>query len=327
VLPALRLSWATDSTHEIARLGSTVLALGDGSIIIALPPDSAQALVRLSPDGTALPLGRRGSGPGELRGAIPVDESDGTIDVFDMMQLRLHRFQADGSVQDIVVTSPFLPRAPAIRGGRPVLVGAAPGPGGSLPAVMDLGDGTIEKLLTEPDSFMVEHFGPTGVGIPRSPVIGLWANGFLIGDGNDYALALYDWDGELVRVLSRDLPRLMRTPAQIDRSLADLVGRSPAQKERTRVELESTPLPHFSHTTATGIDALNRVWVLGPAGDSAYADVFSDHRFLGRLAVPCHDFSGSWSLNARWLSLICTDPSSPDDLPQAQVYQVIDPTG
>ena len=291
-LPSLHRSWASDSTRDISRLGSTVLALSDGSIIIALPPDSSEALVRLSPNGAARQLGRRGSGPGELRAAVPIAESNGIIDVFDMMQLRLHRFHPDGSVEDIAVTSPFLPRVPALMDGRPVLVGTAPGPGGSLAAAIDLDDGTLTKLLSQPDSFMAAHFGPIEGGPSRAPTIGLWANGFLIGDGHSYALALYDWKGDLVRVLERDLPPLERTPAQIDRALAELVGRSPAQTERTRTELESTPLPHFSHTTATGIDALNRIWVLGSAGDSAYADVFSDQKFLGRLAISCRIFRG-----------------------------------
>lgn len=325
VLPSIKLSWVTDSNQsiEILRWGQVVLA--DGSLVIDLPQDSRFALARVSPPtGEPRPFGVRGSGPGEVRGAATLGECSGAIEVFDLMQLRFLRFQDDGKVETTSLDSPFFPRAQATIEGRHALFGVVPGPTGSLPAVMDVQTGRLDKLITAPDSFIAATFGPSE-GRPKSATVGLWSNGFLMADGATCVLGLYDWNGDLIRVLHREVPEIVRTTSRIERDLAGLRGRSAEQVERARVSLESSPLPHFSHTASTGLDDGNRTWIVGPARDSAYADVFSDQRFLGRIAIPCLDFENAWSMNSRWLSLVCTDPKSTDGVPHVVVYEVVEP--
>lgn len=324
ILPSIRIDWATDSTQSIENLRWGQVVLADGSLVIDLSQDSTFALAKVHENGTSQPFGVRGSGPGEVRGAVPLGASDSAIEVFDLMQLRFLRFQEDGTVEAVSLESPFFPRAQAVLEGRHKLLGVVPGQTGSLPAVMDVQTGRLDKLLSAPDSFASSTFGPSE-GRPKSATVGLWSNGFLMGDGATYVLGLYDWDGNLVRILRREIPDIVRTNSRIERDLAGLRGRSADQLAHARVSLESSPLPHFSHTASTGLDRENRIWVLGPAGDSAYADVFSNRNFLGRIAIPCLDFENAWSMNSRWLALVCTDPTSAEGAPHIVVYEVIEP--
>jgi hypothetical protein len=181
--------------------------------------------------------------------------------------------------------------------------------------------GRFRPVVPERDTFVANSFGVPlrSDGGTRNPTLGLWGNGFIVGDGWTYRLALYDWSGILVRMLQRDVDSPRLSEAQLERALQSTVrslraaGRSldDARIARMREEERKREQRHFGFHRPTGLDSLGRIWVLGVAGDSAFADLFSEERFLGRLALPCNGFSHGWSLAGRWLVVACL-PDNPD---------------
>jgi hypothetical protein len=92
-----------------------------------------------------------------------------------------------------------------------------------------------------------------------------------------------------------------------------------AALDREESTLREKPLDFFSHVHGLEFDGKGRLWVLGPQGDSAYADVFADTLFLGRLSIGCRDFGGSFALNKMFLAMVCSDT---EDSPTVQLYQL-----
>lgn len=84
--------------------------------------------------------------------------------------------------------------------------------------------------------------------------------------------------------------------------------------------LDREVLPHFSRH-GLAFDHAGRLWVIGETGDSAFADVFADTTFLGRIALSCRGPDRSISFNTRWLAMICL---TPDGEPEIQLYRVAD---
>ena len=153
----------------------------------------------------------------------------------------------------------------------------------------------------------------------KLPVLGVWQDGFLVADGFDYRIALYDWDGNLIRVLGRSLPASKQSPRRIQRAV-DLAIRShprrsalrPDDVNRIRERTINRPQPFFTHRGPSQIraDSAGRFWVLGIDGDSGFADVFSSTEFLTRIPLSCPDFESRWALNDTWLALVCATPDS-----------------
>ncbi len=288
---------------------------GDGMLYSVV--DSSGAVVRR--------FGRIGDGPGEVRGGNMIGIVDSTF-LLDQ-EPRVTAFSLSGRVlaSRVLDAMTFLRAAVSDR----QALGVQPFHQGDFPVLVSITSGTVRMLVPAGDSFMAAAF-PPGLppdGHPRIPVVGIRDSGFVLGDGWNYQLALYDWNGTLVRVLRRALPRIRLTPRRIDRevqatvrSLREVRGRRPGDSARVRDDVIRRPQEFFPHNGHLGFDTQGRLWVVGIDADSGYADLFNDHRFLGRLALPCADFAGQWSLNGAWLVLAC----APDDaaFPGDAVFKV-----
>jgi hypothetical protein len=130
-------------------------------------------------------------------------------------------------------------------------------------------------------------------------------------DPNEYALSFFDWGGTLQATIRRDIraprPSMNRVLAFIEQS----GGKSlPEAARKERIELMSgMDLPHISPGGVPRMDGSGRLWLFGIAGDSAFADIFTNERFIGRVAIGCTGFDGFFSLRGQWLGMICL----PDD--------------
>ena len=164
------------------------------------------------------------------------------------------------------------------------------------------------------------------------PTVGVWQGGILIGNGRTYRIALYDWDGKLVRVLARDTTSSLPGSARVGklvRQAASFRGPNgerpdPVQLAQDQDKARTTPMRFFSHLAPLQTDARGRIWVVGPDADSAYADVFTPTGFIGRLALGCGGFAGRWALKGEWLAMACD--ADEDDTVDAVVklFRIVD---
>jgi hypothetical protein len=331
-VPSLVLRRVSDSLDTSPRSLATPFVIGsDGTIVLYDDRgdgnlysviDSRGALVRR--------LGRIGDGPGEVRGGEMVGLVDSSF-LLDQ-EPRFTVFALSGRVVSsrVLTTVAFL-RA-AVSDSQ--ALGVQPFRGGDFPVLVSVNRGPVRMLVPASDSFVAAAF-PPGLppdGHPRIPVVGARDSGFVLGDGWNYQLGLYDWTGALVRVLRRRLPRPQPTPRRVDReieatlrSLRSVRGHRPDDSVRVRDDVMRTPQEFFRHNGHLGLDGQGRIWVVGIDADSGYADLFNDHRFLGRLPLPCADFDGQWSVNGDWLVLACApdDASYPGDA-VFKVFRLVD---
>lgn len=311
-LPAIQLvhvSRQIDNSPRDIRGGFTVNADGLVLVIDHTSRDLLYSLIDTA-GRVLVRMGRRGDGPGEVRGG-GIIAADST---FVIASERLVEFDLNGqALRTVVLSFESFPRAfvrPASlldlhTGGRGLEIG-----------LTSLENGSFQPLVTSAaDSFVSRSFGPPlrQGRYTRNPTIGLWDGGIVVGDGWTYRLGLYDWEGTPVRTLRRDIPPPELTTARVDsqvefnvRSLRAM-GRilDAAAVARLRSRLASDDQRHFSFIRPTGLDGHGRIWILGIDADSGFADIFSSHRFLGRLALPCQGFSDGWSLAGRWLVVAC----------------------
>lgn len=207
---------------------------------------------------------------------------------------------------------------------------------GWWPAAVDRMTGVTRELLQPSDTFVAAHFGskPGGRSNQFAPTLGIWDDGFLVGDPATYRIALYRWNGAFVRVIGRDLPPLHPTVARTDEFIGqykrNIEGRGGKVDEvriaQLREQALKEPLPYFTPGSPIRLDAKHRLWVLGMEGDSASADLFTADRFVGRLHLPCREFNGFWSVSGTWLAMACLpdDPNSELDA-VIKVFRIVDP--
>jgi hypothetical protein len=265
-------------------------------------------------------FGRIGDGPGEMRGGGLTDVSDSAVIIDDESHSRLDRFALDGHLLESVRTDqPLIARTAVSDHEVLVLLRTK---AADYPALASVKNGSIRQLVPSADSFIRSSFA-TRTFVDRSvmsskiPALGQWPGGFIVADGWEYRLALYGWDGRLRRVLRRDLARPHLSDARVARLLAQELpfasrGRllTGADTQMLRAEIAGRRQPYFSHARlALGLDGQGRTWVVGIDADSAFADIFNQNRFIGRIGLPCSGFNGGWSLHGSWLALAC----EPDD--------------
>ncbi len=334
-LPALQLHHLSTTIENGPRRGfaigpqGTIVSgddTGDGMMYSLI--DSTGSVVRR--------IGRRGDGPGEVRG--------GWTAVFDstfvVVSQRIVRYAFDGRpLETVSFATDVIPR---ISVSAHEILGSRGHPGGNSPAVVSMVTGVARDLFAAPDSFIVASFPASnlfengaGVQSVAMPVLGLWSGGFVVADGWRYRLAIYDWNGSLQRVLSRDVPRPHLSAARLATELSEdlairrSLGRAPAPAdvERIRDDIASRRQPYFTHVRSLGFDGEGRIWVIGIDADSGFADVFNSQRFLGRVPLPCPSMRAfdSWSLNGTWLVLACA-PDDPDSDRDAvfKVFRIVD---
>ena len=301
-------------------------------------PDRREVYAVLDSTGTILGgFGISGDGPGEFKGGI-LGVTDSAIVVTDPDNSRISQFSHSGElVHSTRVTDPVSLR---LWTGADVgsILGVAQSAQGLAIVEVSPATGSIRRLVPASDSFLVHHFehhGIMGDGTVHFPVLGQWEDGFVVADGFAYVLALYRWNGELVRTLRRELPppqlgaRRLAAQVKVRESVARSRGKQigQADEEKIRSAIRELPVPFFVHNRGGQIrmDAKKRIWVLGVEADSGFADVFSASRFLGRIALPCDGFDGGWSLNGDWLLLAClSNDESFDADAVVRLFKIID---
>lgn len=318
-LPRLRHTF-TSTDVDLAPINRlTPIAVGpQGHVLFVGSAESSDRKLALvdSTGRLLLRLGRPGAGPGEVRSPKPVEISTDRIAVWDRENAVLLEWDLAGALQQSV--KPMGLSEVAFVGRE--TVGMRYVAGAWRVVAVERATGQLRELIPPTDTFVTEHFGPVNgrSKSPYAPITGAWAQGFVVADPATYAVALYRWDGTLVRVLRRTLPPIYASAARIDEFLETFSrqaaerGQPPleeAQKAMLRKQGAEQQLPYIMPGGAIRTDARNRMWVLGMEGDSAFADVFTADRFLGRLSLPCRLYNGSWSLAGAWLAVTCV----PDD--------------
>jgi hypothetical protein len=123
--------------------------------------------------------------------------------------------------------------------------------------LIDTRTGRMREMLARSDRFLKrfpERQLMADGSTVKLPVLGVWQNGFLIADGFDYRIALYDWDGNSIRERGRSLSPPEQSPRRIQRAV-DLAIRShprrsalhPDDVSRIRERITRRPQPFFTH--------------------------------------------------------------------------------
>lgn len=254
---------------------------------------------------------RDGEGPGEGRNPFPLEVGRETATAWDAGLLRLSEWSFDGTLRR--ATTPHATGAFVARFGDG-FIGMLISEAGITPVVLDPKTSTTRDLLAPTDSFFHAEFKPLTPANPVSaaPAFGEWAGGFIVANPSTYHIGLYDRKGTLRRVLGRSLPPALPTAARLDRQIAQVRTLKIGGRTRTEAELQTirdrsarTPLPAFALAAPLRTDAKARIWVVGIEGDSAFADLFTAERFLGRIGLSCPGFEGKWSLAGSWLAAVC----------------------
>jgi hypothetical protein len=311
-LPRLSLSFVTKNVDEgPSNFISPVEVDANGNVVFPSGKSVETRLTVVNSQGQVVArFGRTGSGPGEVRDARPIGMSAAGPSTWDLPLNRLTEWDLKGAVR----ASPILPSA-----GR--IVTSAPGgylgldmvAGKPAPFLVSQANGGKRALLPATDTFSRAHF----TSARTAPLLGLWQDGFLLGDATEYRIAMYRWDGSFVRVLSREVPVEHPSKGRIETLLKPMLGAmraagkevNEADLSKQRAQIALVEFPRLMPGGTTRPDARNRLWFLGIDGDEAFADVFTASAFLGRIHIPCKGFMGGWGINSTWLAVSC----QPDD--------------
>ncbi|MEO6748630.1 MAG: hypothetical protein ABI294_03475 [Casimicrobiaceae bacterium] len=333
-LPALQLdhrSMAPETTPQL--LEQAVEVAPNGDVAFAAAADDHDLYTVVDSGGRHhIRMIPAGEGPAEMQRPDVLVISDSYLTLSDLATSRVTVVRRDGTITSSHVVVPLL--ALAMEAGPGDLLTLTWDTRGPRPVLLHLATGVTRELMERPDSFLGTAFrGVDGSGSPRIPVLGRWSGGFIIADSWRYRLALYDWQGVRQRILGRDIPRPVLTPARIDTAFHHgqsrvNARRDPAAAARERAEIADQLQPHFPHTRHLGFDDQGRIWVFGIDADSGFADVFSATHFLGRIPLPCPAFASAAAVAGPWLALACgTTDAASDAGTELKVFRIVDPPG
>ena len=262
-------------------------------------------------------FGRRGEGPGEY-GAIEklFPASNGSVAIVDLRLFRLTRVDTLGQV---ISTSSI----------RNFPFDAAAGPGSSTVYLLfsrfQPGTSAVTKAESGTDS-LVPVLGPLR-DFPTQQVPGevhslaIAPDGSVaVGDGDsEYRIRVFR--GGQARDITRDIPRKIRTPAEVAEMQARVLAdgrRARAEGGRPSGEI-AREKPHFGWLSLR-YDPAGRLWVKTGRGDESKTvfDVFTaSGAYLGEVAVP--GTVSSFSLNGSYL---ITAGEHRDGFPQVTLWSV-----
>ena len=269
--------------------------------------------------------GREGTGPGEYR--LPTRAAFGPrgVQVVDMTLRRITRVDGEGK---------FVSSAPI--GGFAASVGAR-GRSGEVVILVDdfRGTFTLSRWSTNDSGVSigaVPKSAAAQAGTLTIPSIAVSPAGQIAvaRDPNEYRILVLSPTGQTIRELARDIPRLKRTPEEIEA----IERRRQAATSRFRQERgqrgSSAPTPPIRppsdelkpHITIDGLrfDDAGRLWARTMRGNerSTVFDLFApDGRYLGEVTLPA--YVGTFALAGRWL---VTDSESPDGTPRIVFWEV-----
>lgn len=329
--PTLTLAFVVhlDSTNAVIQSPMAVSATG--LLALASPVgDTALIGVYDSTGSLVAAFGRRGSGPGELQAvsALVFDGSDALV-AGNAMETRLLTFTLSGKVIHQVSGVMFMRPAHA-EDDSLTLVGLS-STGKPQVVSTSLASGESAMLVDFKDSALSEAFLKPWEHAARPmdrpiPTLGANDRAVAVGDAAHYRIWLYDRRGQLLGELARDLAAPHLSPRRVDRQLASLrsgpLKLDAVRLSRLQSKLESQDGPYFDRLRGLGIDGDNRIWVGGIDGDSAFADVFGEGQFLGRIGIGCKDFEGNWAVDGDYVALLCVD-NEQDGTVEARVYRIV----
>ncbi len=316
-LPTLVTVLEAESPAPVNVQPRSYLAIDTAGTVLA-PTDRSghHVLAAIDTSGRViLTFGSAGPGPGEMKWSTPIGFDAGGFAAYDMAQMKMVLFDSTGAHrEDVRPHDAGLVVARSLLDDSTALVVVPDPQGGSLPGAMSLVSGEIATLIPAADSFIATFRGTPDQQMKFTP--GRWLGGIVVANAMTYDLAFYNWQGELLRVVNHQATRPRLTAREADKTLASLSsapGRRPltgADLERARDRLMNETRPFFSHLATPTIDDQGRLWILGEAGDSGYADVFGRDGFLGRVALSCNGFKSTWALTGHWLALTCAPRDS-----------------
>jgi hypothetical protein len=269
------------------------LSMGNGRIYVA---DASAPYVRVFETTGRLvrAFAGKGNGPGELQLPIHVGvRKDGSVEVFDMRQLRFTRFDSAGT-------------AGATRGVTGFAAVAVSAPNSSETyllttdfrttdqPVMKLADGAREP---QPVTTLKSDFPKVEPGdVPRTPSIAVRPGGGLaIGDGAaEYRIRRFDATGRSIGDIVRTIPRVRKTAAEIEEEKARVQRNVAKMRAMARAEggapSSYTPNEERNHFNMDALqyDEQGRLWVRTARGamNTTIFDLFdAAGKYLGELRV------------------------------------------
>lgn len=310
-----------DVADDLEAVGGTTAALKLGPQGVALVrgvPGAPRALSVHRLDTGWQYLVAEGDAPGELRMAMPLAVTDSSIVAWGLGALQVAEWSlTDGRWLGSVTAKGSISPALLVTGHG--IVGTTERRDGTIPVLLDPATGKVRPLINTLDSAYQRVFPRTtsyALRFGNPAVVGEWPGGFLIGNGFSYQLLAYDWSGRLRYTFGRELPVNRRSPAQVDQYMADLrrsaIGRRPDRLAAARERAIRDSVRWFSHLSPPSHDAEGRVWIIGSAGDTTFADLFAEAKYLGRLVLDCPGFRGRSAVNGRWLALLCATEDDRD---------------
>ncbi len=333
--PRLSLSFVTKNPDEgPLNVTASVEVDASGHVAFLSNNSSEERLTVVDAQGhLTLRFGRTGSGPSEVRSPRLISMSAAQPTTWDVALGRLTEWDSKGATRFSLATATSTQVQAVAPGGY---LGFRVGSEKPSPVLLDKGTGEVRPLLLASDTFAQANFSAirTARTVRTGPLLGLWQDGFLLGDATAYRIAMYRWDGTLVRVLGRDLPFAPLSNSRVETMLKPMLKAMRASGKAVndadlasqRAKMAALEFPRIMPGGTTRPDSKNRVWFLGVDGDEAFADVFSTTSFLGRVHVPCKGFLGSWSISGSWLAVSCEsdDPSFEGDA-VIKLFRIIEP--
>ena len=248
-------------------------------------------------------FGVPGDGPGEVREPRPIGFDGEAFVTWDPASARMARWSRQGTL----VASSRLENAPTIVAIAPegyLAHGRDPRTGARLPVLISAVGVSRNLIHSTPPADVSAAPGR----MDMVPVLGTWSGGFVTIDASRYRGTFYRWNGTAASTFTRPAPTMHATAARVDafvRMMPGASSRPPEQIAAIREQAAGMALPPIVPGITTGTDDRGRTWVMGFAGDSAFADVFESGGFIARVAVPCHIFQGSFSVAGHWLATAC----------------------
>lgn len=333
-LPRLVPAFTSSSIDASPVNRITQIRVGpQGMVLFVNNPSTATRLVLVDSVGKVVAhFGPAGAGPEEVQHPSPLTVTRDGLMISDPENNRFSEWDLRGRFKHLTLMTESVDLKDAVGSD---LLAARPVGGVWRPVAVNRATGAVRELLLPSDTFITRHF-PSGPGAKRvdfATTIGVWDDGFVAGDPNTYRIALYRWNGSLVRVLGRDLPPVRASPLRVDEFVRSwkrsMEGRGgtvgDVDMARMRDMAATQPVPSYMPGGSSRADSHHRLWVLGMEGDSAFADLFTAERFIGRLHLPCRMFNGIWSVAGTWLALACLpdDPSFNGDA-VIKLFRIVD---
>jgi hypothetical protein len=260
-------------------------------------------------------FGRRGEGPGEYEGIEKLFPAmDGSVAIVDMRLFRLTRVDTLGKARSTVSLRNFPFDAASAPGSSTIhLLFSRFQPGTSVVVRAGGGEDSLVQLLGPLRDFPGEDAPAEIHSLAVAP-----DGSIAVGDGeSEYRVRVFR--GGRWRDITRDIPRKLRTPAEIAEMESQVIGggrkaRAEGGRPSTAVPREK---PHF-YWLGLRYDSAGRLWVKTGRGDETRTvfDLFAPSgAYIGEVVVPGR--VSSFSLAGNYL---VTAGENDDGVPQVTTW-------